>query len=88
MHERTQKALCQLAFVGLCALPTTLVVLWIAATWTPWYHSYQRQQVEAHLSAQLGLRVELDRFEQPAPATFKLTGIRLFEHETSGCRSA
>ncbi|QDS96176.1 hypothetical protein FF011L_49840 [Roseimaritima multifibrata] len=82
MHERTQKAICRLAFVACCAMPTFLVLLAIITTWTPWYHSRQLRLLESALTDQLGLRVELEDFARPAPSVLRLSGIVIKENET------
>ncbi len=82
MHERTQKAICRLAFVCLCAVPTACVLLAIVVSWTPWFHSYQLSKIEAHLTAELGLRVQVEDFERPSPSVTRLHGIVILENET------
>src|SRR6056297_1387314 len=82
MHESTQKALCRLAFVLLCALPTGLVIALILTTWTPWYHDHRRAQMETLLSNQLGMRVRMPAFEAPAPGMLRFHGVSSHEPET------
>lgn len=82
MHESTQKALCRLVFVCLCACPTGIVMAAIVATWTPWYHDYRREAMEVILSEQFGMRIAFDAFERPAPGVMRFTGVQISEPET------
>lgn len=82
MHESTQKALCRLAFVCLCACPTAIVMAAILASWTPWYHDYRRQTMEATLSEQFGMRISFDAFDRPAPGVMRFSGVTILEPET------
>ncbi len=82
MHERTQRAVARLLFVFCCAVPTCLSVLFIALTCTPWYGDYLRRAMERELSRKIGVTVEIDTLEYPAPRMTRLSGVRLLEPET------
>ncbi len=82
MHERTQRAVARLLFVLACALPTSITLLLIVITFTPWFADYRRAGLERELSQRLGLTVLIDTLEHPTPATVRLNGVRLLEPET------
>jgi hypothetical protein len=82
MHERTTRAIARWLFVGCCAAPTTLTVLAILLTWTPWYHHRARRAIEAHVALLTGLRVEIGDFERSDPSTWRLADVRLADPET------
>ena len=52
-------------------------------TWTPWYHSKALTTLERELSHTTGLIIEIDDFEKPAPANFRLFGVTVREPETT-----
>ena len=81
MHERTQRAISRLMFVFCCAVPTSLTVLCILVTWTPWHHRRSLREIEAKLSQVTGLLVEIDDFQQSSPSTLELFDVRLIEPE-------
>ncbi len=82
MHERTQRAVARLLFALLCALPTLLTFVAVVVSFTPWYVNYRRHEWERELSRRIGLSVEIESLEHPAPATVRLGGVRLLEPET------
>jgi hypothetical protein len=82
MHERTRRAVARLLFVLVCALPTLAVCFFVFITFTPWFADYRRACLERELSLRIGLAVEIDAVEYPAPAAIRLTGVRLLEPET------
>lgn len=82
MHERTRRAVARLLFVLCCAMPTMATMLVVLVTFTPWFSDYRRQLLEQTLSQRLGLAVEIEAVEYPAPATVRLTNVRLLEPET------
>jgi hypothetical protein len=82
MHERTRRAVARLLFVLGCAMPTSLTVLMVLVTFTPWYARYRRDCLEQELSRRIGLKVTIEAVEYPAPATVRLTGVKLLEPET------
>jgi len=82
MHERTQRAVARLLFVFCCAVPTGLSVLFVAITCTPWYGDYLRRAMERQLSRDIGVTVEIESLEYPAPKVTRLNGVRLLEPET------
>jgi len=82
MHERTKRAVARLLFVLCCALPTMFTALAVAITFTPWFGDYRRVRIQNELSLRIGLAVEVGKVEYPAPATVRLSDVRLLEPET------
>jgi len=82
MHERTRRAVARLLFVLCCAMPTLVTMFVVMVTFTPWFGTYRRERLERELSQRLGLLVEIGKVEYPAPATVRLTNVRLLEPET------
>lgn len=82
MHERTERALCRLAFLVLCALPTSLVVAMTVVTWTPWYHQCQIRKMELALTQRLGVTVAITDMQRPSPGAWQLEGVKLSDPET------
>ncbi len=58
IHEQTQRALLQLSFVLLIALPTLLTVLFVVVAQTSWYSGWRKASWERHLSQALGFVVD------------------------------
>lgn len=83
MHERTERALCRLSFLLLCALPTLLTVFLTFLTWTPWYHNRRIRSMESVLSQRLGVTVKLADVRRPSPESWQLEGVELYDPETS-----
>ncbi len=82
MHERTQRAIARLMFVFCCAVPTALTFMCVLVTWTPWYHNRALRTIQAELSRDTGLIVEIEEFERVAPSTIHLHWVRVLEPET------
>jgi hypothetical protein len=82
MHERTRRAVARLLFMLVCALPTSVTGMIIIVTFTPWFAAYRLSRLETELSLRIGLTVKIDSVDYPAPATIRLTGVRLLEPET------
>ena len=82
MHERTERAVARALFVLLCACPTSLTLVAILVSVTPWYGDYQRHRFERELSARIGVGVEIEAIEKPAPGMIRLVGLVLTEPET------
>ena len=82
MHERTERALCRLAFLLLCALPTLSVMSLTVLTWTPWYHNRQVQSLEDALSQRLGVNVSISDMHRPTPSSWQLDGVEFTDPET------
>lgn len=82
MHERTERALCRLAFFLLCALPTLLTLSAVIVTRTPWYHRAEIAALESLLQQRLGLSVTISEMRRPTPAAWQLEGVRLSDPET------
>jgi hypothetical protein len=83
MHERTQRAIARLMFVFCCAVPTAITMSCVLVSWTPWYHQKSLRTIEARLSTDSGLVVEIDDFARAAPSTMHLYGVRLLDPETN-----
>ncbi|TWT89378.1 hypothetical protein [Neorhodopirellula pilleata] len=82
MHERTTRAIARWLFVACCALPTALTLVAIVVTWTPWYESQVREQLQRELALQTGLDVKIGRFERSNPQTWRLYDVQLSDGET------
>ncbi len=81
MHERTQRAIARLMFVFCCAVPTSLTFLCVLVTWTPWYHNRALRTIQAGLSRETGLIVEIEDFQRVSPSTIHLHDVRILEPE-------
>lgn len=82
MHERTQRAVARLMFVFCCAVPTSMTMMVILVTWTPWYHARALRALEARLSQETGLIIEIDAFERSTPSSVVLKDVRVIQPET------
>jgi hypothetical protein len=82
MHERTERALCRLAFLVLCALPTCATILLTLVTWTPWYYRSQISKLESALEQRLGVSVSIGDLYRPSPDAWQLENIELRDPET------
>ena len=82
MHERTERALCRLAFLVLCALPTCATILLTLVTWTPWYYRSQISKLESALEQRLGVSVSIGELRRPSPDAWQLENIELRDPET------
>ncbi len=82
MHERTQRAISRLMFVFCCAVPTTLTLCCVLATWTPWYHRRSLATLQRELSLETGLVIEIGDFRTPSPGSLHLFAVRVLEPET------
>ncbi len=82
MHERTERALCRLAFLALCALPTMLTIGVAGWTRTPWHYRRQIAALEQTLQLRLGLEVEVGGLRCPAPGVWELQRVILRDPET------
>jgi hypothetical protein len=82
MHERNQRAIARLMFVFCCALPTSLTVVCILVSWTPWYHQRSLRSIEEELSQDTGLIVQIEDFKRATPSTWHLIGVRVTDPET------
>lgn len=82
MHERTERALCRLAFLVLCALPTFAIMAITFVTWTPWYHQRQIRKLEQVLTQRLGVTVAIADMQRPTPTAWQLFDVKLSDPET------
>jgi hypothetical protein len=78
MHEHTQRTLCRLGFVSLCALPTAALLAWACWLGSP-SHVVRCEQL---LARRLGLTVRLGQVEHPRPGQLRLRDVVLAEPET------
>ncbi len=82
IHEQTQRALLQLSFVLLIALPTLLTILFVIVAQTSWYGGWRKASWERHLSQALGFVVSIERLEEIAPNHLLLIEATLQHPET------
>ena len=83
MHERTQRAVARLVFLFCCAVPTGTTLAIILTTWTPWYHERCLRALEASLSRDTGMVIQIEDFERNAPSLLRLHDVRVLEPETT-----
>ncbi len=73
LHERTQRRVCQVAFIAVCVVPTVLAIGWVVYFHRPWQeHDWQR-----HLEESLHLRVEVAQVSAPRPGQRQFERVRL-----------
>ncbi len=82
MHERTQRAIARLMFVFCCAVPTSITLMCVMITWTPWHHARTLRTIEGELSRDTGLLIEIGDYERPAPSSIHLYDVRALDPET------
>lgn len=82
MHERTQRAIARMTFVFCCALPTLATLSIILVSWTPWWHRRALAAIEADLSRDTGLVLQIADFKRATPATWCLYRVEIFDPET------
>lgn len=82
MHERNERALCRLAFLLLCALPTCLTLGVAFWTRTSWYHQRQIVVMEGKLQQLLGFGVTIGDMSRPTPHAWQLDDVVLSDPET------
>ena len=82
MHERTQQAIARLLFVLCCAGPSCLTLGWITLTNSDWYQSRTTERLEASIQHSLGLIVEFEEHQHPAPNRWILSNVTLRHPET------
>lgn len=82
MHERTQQAIARLLFVLCCACPSCLTLGWITLTNSDWYQSRTTEGLEASIQHSLGLIVEFEEYQHPAPNRWILSNLTLRHPET------
>lgn len=73
LHETTQRRVCRIAFIALCAIPTLITLGTVAYCNRPWRQTdWQRS-----LASRLHMRAELDDITRPRPGATVLTNLRL-----------
>ena len=83
MHERTERALAQLAFVGLCALPTCMTLASVVYRSTSWHRRGVTAAVAEDWSLRTGWDVAIDDARVPSPGVKHLRRIDVAHPETS-----
>jgi hypothetical protein len=63
LHERTQRKFCRTAFVLVCALPTLIILCWVAYFHRPWQERDWQQAFESELH----VNVEVGEVSAPRP---------------------
>lgn len=79
LHERTQRRVCRLAFVLVCAVPTVLTIGWALYFQRPW----QERDWERSLEQALHVRAELMQVSAPRPQERELFQLRLADLNSS-----
>lgn len=82
MKQSARKTWCRGAFLALCAVPTSLVVLWIAARVFLLDGAAQRDDWERELSARLGMTVKIGGLSYPQMGLAELEQVELADAET------
>ncbi|MGB7327136.1 MAG: hypothetical protein WBD31_19830 [Rubripirellula sp.] len=82
MHERTQRAMARLMFVGCCAVPTMLTMTIVIMMATPWYANRLKSRFESELARDTGLVVQIGTLVRTSPSMIRLDELRLLEPET------
>ncbi len=82
MHERSERALCRLTFLLLCALPTLVTLCGVIVTLTPWYHRGEIRRLESMLNQRLGVVVQIGDMEHGKPGYWELRDVVLRHPET------
>ncbi|MEL6898681.1 MAG: hypothetical protein AAFP90_21500 [Planctomycetota bacterium] len=83
MHERSQRFLCQLIFLIVCAFPTLGTLTIIAARHTSWYQRQQITALQYDLSQRCGLRVTVANMHHPSPGVMQIDGLMFADPETN-----
>ncbi|MGI9427867.1 MAG: hypothetical protein ACR2NM_04370 [Bythopirellula sp.] len=73
LHETTQRRVCRITFLLVCAVPTLLTLVAIAYCNRPWRQSDWQQTLAQHLH----LRATLDDISRPRPGVTVLTEVHL-----------
>jgi len=82
MHQRTERLLCRLAFLILCALPTAVTMGILVAMGTPWYQQAQRAELEGILRQRFGVQFTIGNLRHPEPRVWQLEDVGLHDPET------
>jgi hypothetical protein len=72
VYERTQRHVCRIAFLALCAVPTALTLAWVVYFHRPWQERDWQQWAEQTLH----VRTSIERVTAPRPGERKLGGVR------------
>ena len=78
MRFATRRLICRAAFLGLCLLPTSLVIGHIVSRSLPSYVA----GCELRLARELGLGIDISAVTHPKPGITWVEGTRLFDPET------
>jgi hypothetical protein len=79
MHERTQRKVCRMAFVLVCAVPTVLTLGWVLYFHRPWHEQDWRHYLENTLH----VRVAVDAVSAPRPFERSVQSVRLSDLQTA-----
>ncbi|MCA9164989.1 MAG: hypothetical protein KDA62_18480 [Planctomycetales bacterium] len=82
MHERTQRSLCRLAFIGLCLIPTLFSLGWIAYGRTDHHQTLSAEVWREQLADWSGLHCEIGGIRYPRPGETVLEDVVLADSET------
>jgi hypothetical protein len=75
--DNQKRILCRLAFLLVCALPTSVTVYKIL-------HPQTADQWEQKIQAQLGVRTDIDSIETPSPYETILRGMKFYDDDAEG----
>ena len=79
LHERTQRRVCRMAFVLVCAVPTVLTIGWVLYFHRPW----QERDWQRSLEQALHVRAELVQVTAPRPQEREIFNLRLADLNSS-----
>jgi hypothetical protein len=88
MTRSTRILLCRLGCIAFCVLPTGIVGGWVCWRSTARFAVAQRADWERELSLRLGLKVQVERVNYPAPAVARLERVRLLDPSSRRCLAA
>jgi hypothetical protein len=79
LHERTQRKICRIAFVLICAVPTLITLCWAAYFHRPWHErDWQRT-----LESELHVRVEVGEVSAPRPLQRFIEHVKLSDLQSA-----
>lgn len=82
MHERTERAVARLMFVFCCAVPTSIVMLAILISWTPWFQARRLAEIEYILGRESGLAFDIESCHETSPGKFELESVRISDPDS------
>lgn len=78
LHDNTRRRICLAAFLGLCAVPTVIVLACGVARHLPGHVRNEARR----LSGQLGQEISIERVRHPEPGVVVYDGLELSDSET------